>query len=207
MTANPSVSQFHVLDSISHAHTTPEEVASVSIVCPIVVNVQKMHEMEVNFIEAGEDGIKDFSAVESGDVVILPAFGASVDEMRFLNDRKAQIIDTTCPWVSKVWTAVDRQANKEHTSIIHGKYAHEETIATASFAGDYLIVKDMDEANYVVDYILNGGDKAEFLSKFSKAGVRPWCLPHSRPTCPSAHGSPPPKQDLPHRCCTSSHFS
>lgn len=64
---------------------------------------------------------------------------------------------------------MDNQGRKEHTSIIHGKYSHEETIATASFATAYLIVRDLEEAQYVVDYILNGGDKQEFLAKFSKA--------------------------------------
>nr|QBP34358.1 plastid 4-hydroxy-3-methylbut-2-enyldisphosphate reductase [Ulva prolifera] len=129
---------------------------------------QRMHDMNVKFIEAKDD-TKDFSGVENGDVVILPAFGASVEEMRLLNDRGVQIIDTTCPWVSKVWTAVDRQADKAHTSIIHGKYSHEETVATASFAGDYLIIKDLEEAKYVADFILNGGDKEEFMSKFTNA--------------------------------------
>ena len=41
----------------------------------------------------------------------------------------------------QVWNAVDRQARKSHTSIIHGKYTHEETVATASFATTYLVVK------------------------------------------------------------------
>lgn len=40
------------------------------------------------------------------------------------------------PCRSKVWNAVDNQSRKGHTSIIHGKWAHEETIATASFAGE-----------------------------------------------------------------------
>ena len=79
------------------------------------------------------------------------------------------MVDTTCPWVAKVWTAVDKQARKTFTSIIHGKWNHEETIATASFATDYVIVKDLKEAEYVCDYILNGGDRAEFLSKFTNA--------------------------------------
>jgi len=62
---------------------------------------QRLKEMEVQFIEENA-GEKDFSAVKEGDVVILPAFGASVQEMRLLNDRSVQIVDTTCPWVSKV---------------------------------------------------------------------------------------------------------
>jgi len=41
---------------------------------------------------------------------------------------------------------VDNQARKAHTSIIHGKYSHEETVATASFATTYLIVRDLAEA-------------------------------------------------------------
>lgn len=130
---------------------------------------ERLKEMDIGFIDTGENGYKDFSNVEQGDVVILPAFGASVQEMKLLNDRGVQIVDTTCPWVSKVWNAVDNQARKGHTSIIHGKWAHEETIATASFAGTYLVVKDIKEAEYVCDYIVNGGDKAEFLAKFTNA--------------------------------------
>jgi 4-hydroxy-3-methylbut-2-enyl diphosphate reductase IspH len=50
-----------------------------------------------------------------------------------------------------------------------GKYSHEETVATASFATDYLIVKDMKEAQYVCDYILHGGDRDAFMAKFANA--------------------------------------
>jgi 4-hydroxy-3-methylbut-2-enyl diphosphate reductase len=65
---------------------------------PAGVN-QRLKEMDVQFIEQGEDGEKDFSGVKEGEVVILPAFGASVQELRLLNDRRVQIVDTTCPWV------------------------------------------------------------------------------------------------------------
>lgn len=49
-----------------------------------------------------EDNGKDFSAVKPGDVVVLPAFGATLQEMKYLNDLGCQLVDTTCPWVSKV---------------------------------------------------------------------------------------------------------
>lgn len=129
---------------------------------------QRLREMDVNFIVV-KNGQKDFSVVESGDVVILPAFGASVQEMQYLNDQGCTIVDTTCPWVSKVWNTVEKHKKGSFTSIIHGKYNHEETIATSSFAGTYLIVLNLKEAEYVADYILNGGDRDEFMAKFQKA--------------------------------------
>jgi 4-hydroxy-3-methylbut-2-enyl diphosphate reductase len=128
----------------------------------------RLKEMAVEFIEVNE-GQKDFSVVGEGDVVILPAFGASVQEMQLLNDKGSTIVDTTCPWVSKVWNTVEKHKKKEHTSIIHGKYNHEETVATSSFAGKYLIVLNLKEAEYVADYILNGGDRDEFMAKFDRA--------------------------------------
>ena len=129
---------------------------------------QHLRDMEVGFI-AVEKGQKDFSVVDSGDVVILPAFGASVQEMQLLNDKGCKIVDTTCPWVSKVWNTVEKHKKRDYTSIIHGQYKHEETVATSSFADKYLIVLNWQEAEYVSNYILHGGDRAEFLAKFSKA--------------------------------------
>ncbi len=124
--------------------------------------------MNVKIISA-KNGIKDFSAVSHGDVVILPAFGATVQEMQLLHEKECHIIDTTCPWVSKVWHTVEKHKKHTFTSIIHGKYKHEETLATRSFAGNYLVVFDLDEAEYVSNYILGHGDRDDFLQKFSKA--------------------------------------
>jgi 4-hydroxy-3-methylbut-2-enyl diphosphate reductase len=137
---------------------------------------QRLREMRVGFIPV-HDGVKDFTVVGDRDVVILPAFGASVQEMQLLNDKGCTIVDTTCPWVSKVWNTVEKHKKIQHTSIIHGKYKHEETIATSSFAGIYLIVLNLAEAQYVCDYILHTPAtpqehqerRAAFLAKFKNA--------------------------------------
>ncbi|MBF2078407.1 MAG: 4-hydroxy-3-methylbut-2-enyl diphosphate reductase [Synechococcales cyanobacterium T60_A2020_003] len=137
---------------------------------------QRLRDMNIGFIpvEAGE---KDFSVVGDRDVVILPAFGASVQEMQLLNDKGCTIVDTTCPWVSKVWNTVEKHKKYQYTSIIHGKYKHEETVATSSFAGTYLVVLNLAEAQYVSDYILNEPKteaerqqrREEFFAKFKRA--------------------------------------
>ncbi|MFN3926493.1 MAG: 4-hydroxy-3-methylbut-2-enyl diphosphate reductase [Pseudanabaenaceae cyanobacterium] len=134
----------------------------------------RLREMDVQFITTDSEGKKDFSGVEAGDVVILPAFGASVQEMELLHQRGCTIVDTTCPWVAKVWNRVEKHKKARFTSIIHGKYSHEETIATSSYADRYLIVLNMAEAEYVSEYILSDratqqARKMEFLERFRKA--------------------------------------
>jgi 4-hydroxy-3-methylbut-2-en-1-yl diphosphate reductase len=135
---------------------------------------QNLREMNIDFIPVGETGEKDFAVVgDKDDVVILPAFGASVQEMQLLNDKGCTIMDTTCPWVSKVWNSVEKHKRGDFTSIIHGKYKHEETIATSSFADKYLVVLNLAEAQYVADYILHSTPdpqhRQEFLDKFANA--------------------------------------
>ena len=86
-------------------------------------------------------------------------------------DMGVTTVDTTCPWVTKVWNVVDKQVAKGMTTVIHGKYAHEEAIATASYCDNYIMVKNIDEAEYVCRYILNPTPegKEALLAKFAKA--------------------------------------
>jgi 4-hydroxy-3-methylbut-2-en-1-yl diphosphate reductase len=89
--------------------------------------------------------------------VIMPAFGVTLHDFKTLQDIGCILIDTTCGSVLNVWKRVDSYARDGFTAIIHGKYQHEETRATASqvnrHGGRYVIVRDMDEARLLMDYI------------------------------------------------------
>jgi 4-hydroxy-3-methylbut-2-enyl diphosphate reductase len=108
------------------------------------------------------------------DVVILPAFGTTVELLEDLVGRGCTLVDTTCGSVLNVWKNVKRYAADGHTAIIHGKYWHEETRATASQAlhaggGAYLVVLNRAEAETVCDYIRHGGDASALLKRFEHA--------------------------------------
>src|SRR5262245_27723583 len=118
----------------------------------------RLKEMGVGFIDYPATARERFSSVSPADVVMVPAFGAPVEEFKELQDRGCLVVDTTCGSVVAVWKRVERYAKEGFTSIIHGKYAHEETRATSSQAtkydgGKYLVVLDKDEAAFVCRYI------------------------------------------------------
>jgi len=95
--------------------------------------------------------------------------------MEYLDKRDVTVVDTTCPWVSKVWTTVDKHQRADMTSLIHGKWQHEEAVATASMCDTYLIVKNMDEAAEVASYILQepGSITTEQLMEKFKEAMSP----------------------------------
>ena len=112
--------------------------------------------------------------LQSGDAVIIPAFGTEVSTRKKLEAKGCVLVDTTCGDVMSVWKRVRQYSKENVTSIIHGKSWHEETKATSSQAraygnGHYLVVFNLAETDYVCNYILNGGDKHEFLEKFKGA--------------------------------------
>ena len=119
---------------------------------------QRMRDMGIEFLYPDEDGHFDFSGVTPDDAVILPAFGVTVHDFKTLRELGCSLVDTTCGSVLNVWKRVGQYARDGYTSLVHGKYLHEETKATASQVfkhpdGQYIIVLDRDEARRVMDYI------------------------------------------------------
>ncbi|HVT40361.1 MAG TPA: 4-hydroxy-3-methylbut-2-enyl diphosphate reductase [Gemmatimonadaceae bacterium] len=131
----------------------------------------KLREMGIEILSLGERGF-DYSQVKPEDVVILPAFGVTMADFTTLRSIGCVMVDTTCGSVLNVWKRVESYAKDGFTSLIHGKHYHEETRATASQVeryerGTYVVVRNMDQARDVCDYIEgNGLTRAAFLERY-----------------------------------------
>ncbi len=135
----------------------------------------RLREMGIEFLSTGFEGPTEdaFDRLSPEDVVLLPAFGAPIGWVEKLREKECVVVDTTCGSVLSVWKRVTRYAKKGFTSIIHGKYYHEETKATASQTlkdggnGKYLIVRNLKETGYVTDFILGRISSEELTEKLA----------------------------------------
>jgi 4-hydroxy-3-methylbut-2-enyl diphosphate reductase len=112
-----------------------------------------------------------FDDLTADDVVIIPAFGTTLEIEKKLNRIGIQTekFDTTCPFVEKVWNRSESIAKKAYTIIIHGKPNHEETRATFSHAAanaPAVVVKDMEEAKRLAAFITGEQPAEKFYEAF-----------------------------------------
>ena len=112
-----------------------------------------------------------FSTLNADDIVIIPAFGTTLQISKRLKDVgvKLEAYNTTCPFVQKVWNRAEVIAKKNYTVIIHGKPRHEETRATFSNSevnAPTIVVKDMAEAIELSKYISGEYLPEKFYEQF-----------------------------------------
>ncbi|HEY4288310.1 MAG TPA: 4-hydroxy-3-methylbut-2-enyl diphosphate reductase [Puia sp.] len=113
----------------------------------------------IRFLQDTHGGqIIPFETLNSDDIVIIPAFGTTleIEERLRAIGIQTENYNTTCPFVEKVWNRSTQIAQKNYTIVVHGKPGHEETRATFSHAAaatPTVVVKDMKEAKILAEYI------------------------------------------------------
>jgi 4-hydroxy-3-methylbut-2-en-1-yl diphosphate reductase len=136
--------------------------------------------MGVKFLmDTSGNQLIDWEELNPDDIVIIPAFGTTIEIQKKLNDLGIDPYkyNTTCPFVEKVWNRSSQLGAKNYTVIIHGKHYHEETRATFSHSVEKskaLIVKDLNETKKLGEFILgkisieefNGIFKAKYAKNF-----------------------------------------
>lgn len=113
-----------------------------------------------------------FDLLVPEDVVIVPAFGTTLEVEKELNARGVTLssYNTTCPFVEKVWKRSQEIGKQDYTVVVHGKRYHEETRATFSHAqaeAPVVVVRDLAEAKELAKVIRCEVDADFFFEKFS----------------------------------------
>jgi 4-hydroxy-3-methylbut-2-enyl diphosphate reductase len=144
---------------------------------------EMIHNAQVNsdLIERGVRFLQDtqgkqiipFSELTPEDVVIIPAFGTTLQIEKELKAIGITIekYNTTCPFVEKVWNRSDQIAGKGYSIVIHGKPGHEETRATfshASLNAPSVIVNNMAETIELAKYIRKEKPADQFYTEFER---------------------------------------
>jgi len=112
-----------------------------------------------------------FDEITGEDIVIIPAFGTTIDIENRLKSKGIAIskYNTTCPFVEKVWNRSEQIAEKGYSIVIHGKPKHEETRATFSHASantPTIVVNDMAETIELAKYLEGEKTASEFYEAF-----------------------------------------
>lgn len=112
-----------------------------------------------------------FNSLTSEDVVIIPAFGTTLEIEALLSAKgiHTEKYNTTCPFVEKVWNRSEQIAAKGYSIVVHGKPQHEETRATFSHASHHtptVVVNDMNETIELAKYIIGEKKAADFYAEF-----------------------------------------
>jgi 4-hydroxy-3-methylbut-2-enyl diphosphate reductase len=132
-----------------------------------------LQERGVRFLQntLGEQ-LVPFSELTPDDIVIIPAFGTTLEIERQLHELgiHTEKYNTTCPFVEKVWNRSAQIAEKGYSIVIHGKPKHEETRATFSHAASNapsVVVNDMNDAIALAKYITGEKSADEFYIEFA----------------------------------------
>jgi 4-hydroxy-3-methylbut-2-en-1-yl diphosphate reductase len=142
---------------------------------------QMIHNPEVNndllsrgikfIMDTEGNQIIDWNELKSDDIVIIPAFGTTVEIEEKLTGLgiETHAYNTTCPFVEKVWNRSKKLGQDDYTVIIHGKSKHEETRATFSHSkvtAPSLIIRDMEEAIMVAAKMRGEMSREDFMTYF-----------------------------------------
>lgn len=138
---------------------------------------RRLVDMGIEFLSGQYKGALTFDDIRPTDVVMVPAFGVPTETMARLRAIGAIIVDTTCGSVVAVWKRVEKYAKDGFTSLVHGKYAHEETLATVSQAtahgGHFLVVRNMPQADRVCATIRGELPASALLDDFRPEAYSP----------------------------------
>lgn len=130
---------------VSRAVTLAQEAAAKGLPCvmlgPVIHNNSVIERME----KAGVRVIREVEEVPAGSLVILRSHGEGHSVYKALDDRGAQVVDTTCPFVSRIHRLVKEAQEEGRQVIIIGTPGHPEVESIAGWCDSPLIFDREEE--------------------------------------------------------------
>ena len=111
---------------------------------PVYVRHEIVHNRHVveTLAKAGAVFVDEADQVPEGAIVVFSAHGVAPTVHESAAARNLQVIDATCPLVTKVHNEVKRFAREDYDILLIGHEGHEEVIGTAGEAPDHVQLVD-----------------------------------------------------------------
>ena len=145
---------------------------------PIYVQHEIVHNKHVvqRLRNDGAVFVENIDEIPEGSHAIFSAHGVSPEVRKRAEKRKLQVLDATCPLVTKVHREAQRYAQKEHTIILIGHHNHVEVKGTVGEAPEHIFVvgtveevsdlkiPDEKKVGYITQTTLSLDDTAEIIT-------------------------------------------
>ena len=149
---------------------------------PIYVQHEIVHNKHVvqRLRNEGAVFVENIDEIPEGSHAIFSAHGVSPEVRKRAEKRKLQVLDATCPLVTKVHREAQRYAQKEHTIILIGHHNHVEVKGTVGEAPEHIFVvgtveevsdlkiPDEKKVGYITQTTLSLDDTAEIITALKK---------------------------------------
>lgn len=115
---------------------------------PVYVRHEIVHNRHVvdTLAEAGAVFVDETDEVPEGAIVVFSAHGVAPTVHTTAAERNLQVIDATCPLVTKVHNEAKRFARDDYDILLIGHQGHEEVVGTAGEAPDHVQLVDGPDA-------------------------------------------------------------
>ena len=132
---------------------------------PVYVRHEIVHYRHVvdTLASAGAVFVDETDEVPEGAIVVFSAHGVAPTVHTSAAERRLQVIDATCPLVTKVHNEAKRFARDDYDILLIGHEGHEEVVGTAGEAPDHVQLVDGPDA--VDDVTVRDENKVIWLSQ------------------------------------------
>jgi 4-hydroxy-3-methylbut-2-enyl diphosphate reductase len=98
---------------------------------PLIHNSKEIERLKVDYNVALSENLSDFQA---GDKAVIRTHGIPKDELALLKERKVDVIDATCPYVTKPQQICEEMSAAGYDIVIFGDEEHPEIKGVKSYA-------------------------------------------------------------------------